>query len=84
MRISKILALAGGLVLAASGAAFAGSCPKQMADIDAALAKSPKLSAAQMNEVKAQRAKGEELHKGGKHADSVAELGKAKKTLGIQ
>ncbi len=84
MRISTILAVAGGLVLATSGAAFAGSCPKHMADIDAALAKSPKLSAAQLNEVKAQRAKGDELHKAGKHADSMTELGKAKKTLGIQ
>lgn len=84
MRISKITVLTGLLALALTGPAFAGSCPKQMADIDAALGKSPTLSAAQMSEVKAQRAKGEEHHKAGKHADSVAELGKAKKTLGIQ
>ena len=84
MRISKTTVLAGVLALGLSAPAFAGSCPKQMADIDAALAKSPKLTAAQMTEVKAQRAKGDELHKAGKHADSIAELAKAKKTLGIQ
>lgn len=84
MKLTNTLALAAVVSLALAGSALAGSCPKQMADIDAALAKNPKLSAQQMSDVKAQRAKGEELHKTGKHADSVAELGKAKKTLGIQ
>jgi hypothetical protein len=84
MQIARITVLAGVLALIVVGPAFAGSCPKHMADIDAALAKNPSLSSAQLSEVKAQRAKGEELHKAGKHADSVTELGKAKKTLGIQ
>jgi hypothetical protein len=55
-----------------------------MKAIDEALAKNPKLTEAQMKEVKAQRAKGEELHKAGKHQESVDELGKAMKTLGIK
>jgi hypothetical protein len=66
-----------------STAAFAFHCPADMKAIDEALAKSPKLSEAQMKEVKAQRAEGEALHKAGKHQESVDTLGKAKKTLGI-
>ncbi len=84
MRILKSTVLAGVLALAISGPAFASSCPKHMAEIDAALAKNPKLTAQQMNDVKALRAKGEADHKAGKHGDSVDALGKAKKTLGIQ
>ena len=70
--------------LFASTAAFAMHCPADMKKIDEALAKNPKLTAAQMAEVKAQRAKGEELHKAGKHQESVDELGKAMKTLDIK
>jgi len=50
--------------------------------IDAALPKA-KLSSAQMSEVKKLRAEGERLHNEGKHAESMATLGKAKKLLGI-
>jgi len=81
--MKRSLALAVALVFA-SGAAFAMHCPKDMKAIDEALAKNPKLSAAQMKDVKAQRAKGEELHKAGKHAESVDKLGKAKGILGIK
>ena len=84
MHISKITVLAGLLALALTGPALAGSCPKHVAAIDAALAKNPKLSAAQLSETKAQRAKGDELHKAGKHAESLSELAKAEKTLGIK
>ncbi len=74
------------LVLAAlalfSSVAIAGSCPKLMKEVDAALP-SAKLSAAQMTEVKKLRADGEALHKAGKHGDSEAALNKAKKILGI-
>jgi AraC-like DNA-binding protein len=45
--------------------------------IDEALAKSPKLTEAQMAEVKKQRAEGEALHKAGKHQESVDTLAKA-------
>lgn len=66
----------------ASTSAFAFSCPKEMKAIDAALPNA-KLSATQMEEVKKYRAEGEALHKAGKHADSMAALGKAKKMLGM-
>lgn len=65
-----------------TGVAFANSCPKEMKAIDAALPKA-KLSSQQMSEVKKLRAEGEKLHKSGKHSDSMAALGKAKKILGI-
>jgi hypothetical protein len=67
-----------------SGAALAMHCPADMKKIDEALAKNPKLSAAQLAEVKKQRAEGEALHKAGKHQESVDTLGKAMKTLGIK
>ena len=67
----------------ASSLAFAGSCPKEMKAIDAALPNA-KLSASQAAEVKKLRADGEQLHKDGKHADSMAALGKAKGILGVK
>ncbi|MEZ5615090.1 MAG: hypothetical protein R3E35_07745 [Rhodocyclaceae bacterium] len=75
-------ALLGGLVLA-SGQAFAFHCPMDMKKIDEAMAKNPKLSAAQMAEVKKLRAEGETLHKAGKHQESVDILGKAMKMLSL-
>jgi len=70
--------------LFAVGTAQAFHCPADMAKIDAALAKNPQLSAAQLDEVKKQRAEGETLHKAGKHQESVDTLAKAMKTLNIQ
>jgi hypothetical protein len=75
----KVLALA---LAVASTNAFAHGCPKAMKAIDDALP-AAKISAEQMAEVKKLRADGEQLHKAGKHADSMATLGKAKKILGI-
>jgi hypothetical protein len=77
----KRTALFAALVLASSSV-FAGNCPNEWKAIDAALPKA-KLDAKQMAEVKKLRADGEQLHKAGKHADSMATLGKAKKILGI-
>jgi hypothetical protein len=71
-------------LLFASGAALAFHCPKDMKQIDDALAKNPKLSAAQMKEVKELRAKGEAEHKAGNHQASVDDLGKAKAILGLK
>ena len=68
----------------AAGSAFAFHCPADMAKIDAALAKNPKLTDAQMAEVKKQRADGETLHKAGKHQESIDTLAKAMKTLNVQ
>ena len=81
--MKRTLTLAAGLLLA-SGAAFAFHCPKDMAQIDAALAKHPKLSAEQMKEVKELRAKGEVEHKAGQHQASVDDLAKAKQILGLK
>jgi hypothetical protein len=68
----------------ASSTALARHCPQDMAKIDAALAKSPKLTAAQLAEVKKQRAEGETLHKAGKHPESEAVLARAMATLGVK
>jgi len=81
--MQRTLALAATLLFA-SGAALAFHCPKDMAQIDAALAKNPKLTEAQMKEVKALRARGEEEHKAGKHQASVDDLAKAKAILGLR
>ncbi len=67
-----------------AGAALAFHCPKDMKAIDDALAKNPKLSEAQMSEVKKLRADGETLHKAGKHQESVDTLAKAMKILDIK
>ena len=80
--MKRALALGVSLLFAA-GTAMAFHCPKDMKAIDDALAKNPKLTEAQMKEVKEQRAKGEELHKAGKHQESVDELAKAQKILGV-
>ena len=77
----KRIALFAALALASS-LAFAGKCPAEVKAIDAALPKA-KLDAKQTAEVKKLRAEGEQLHKAGKHSESMASLGKAKKTLGI-
>jgi hypothetical protein len=81
--MKRSLALGVSLLFAA-GTAMAFHCPKDMKQIDEALAKNPKLTDAQMKEVKDQRAKGEEFHKAGKHQESVDQLAKAKATLGIK
>ena len=59
-------------------------CPADMKKIDDALAKNPKLTEAQMADVKKYRAEGEALHKAGKHQESVDTLGKAMKILNVQ
>ena len=66
----------------ASGA-WAFNCPADMSAIDAALPKA-KLDAKQAAEVKRLRDEGEQLHKAGKHNESMAALGKAKGILGIK
>jgi uncharacterized protein len=67
-----------------AGSALAFHCPKDMKAIDEALAKNPKLTEAQMSEVKKYRAEGETLHKAGKHQESVDTLAKAMKILEIK
>ena len=81
--MKRMFALATALLFA-TGTAMAFHCPKDMKAIDDAMAKHPKLTEAQAKEVKAARAKGEELHKAGKHQESVDELAKAMKILNIK
>ena len=80
--MKRILTVAAVLSLA-SGVALAHNCPNEMKAIDAKLATSPKLAAADMDKVKKLRADGETAHKAGKHDDSMKALGEAKKLLGI-
>jgi len=82
MMIRKTALLIAAWVISAS--AFAFHCPQDMKKIDDALAKDPKLTAAQMDEVKKYRAEGETLHKAGKHQESVDTLAKAMKILDIK
>ena len=79
----RIRAIVFSILMSASFTTFAFHCPNDMKAIDAALSKSPKLSDAQMTEVKSLRAEGETLHKAGKHQESVDTLAKAMKILGI-
>lgn len=77
-----------GLILAVAAAlfatpAFAFNCPKDMAAVDEAL-KTATLSDADKAKVTELRAKGEEQHKAGDHAESVKTLGEAKTILGIK
>jgi len=80
--MKRMLALDGTLLFASS-VALAFHCPKDMAAIDAALAKNPKISAADMAKVKTLRAEGEVAHKAGKHQEAVDKLGEAMKILKI-
>lgn len=73
--------IAAALALSAS-VAFAHGCPGEMRAIDAKLP-TVKLADAQMSKVKELRARGEQLHKDGKHSESMAALAEAKKILGL-
>ena len=77
----KRFALCIALAAIASTAA-AHNCPNEWKAIDAALPKA-KLDAKQMAEVKKLRAEGEQLHKAGKHSESMGALGRARKMMGI-
>ncbi len=78
--MKTVLAVA---ILLVSTSAFASQCPVDMKKIDAALAGNPSLSASQMASVKELRGSGEANHKAGKHKESVDDLAKAKKILGV-
>jgi len=78
LRVALTMAL-----FALSTSAFAFHCPADMKKIDAALAKNPQLTKAQMDEVKKQRADGDALHKAGKHQEAIDTLAKAMMTLKI-
>ena len=71
-------------IMFASATAFAMHCPKDMKEIDDALAKKPKLTEQQAKDVAKWRADGEAAHKAGKHQESVDTLAKAKAALGLK
>ncbi|HSW20489.1 MAG TPA: hypothetical protein VLJ86_24920 [Ramlibacter sp.] len=71
------------LCLGFSGATWAHNCPNEMKAIDAKLSTSPSLSKDVADQVKKLRADGDAQHKAGKHDESMASLGQAKKLLGI-
>jgi hypothetical protein len=81
--MKRAILAAAAIGLAFATPAFAGSCPKHMGEIDAALGKNPQLTAAQLSEVKKLRADGETFHKAGKHQESMDSLLKAKKMMGM-
>jgi len=82
MKMHRVIVAA---TLALSSAfAYAFHCPADMKKIDAAMAKNPKLTPAQLAEVKKYRAEGETLHKAGKHQESVDTLAKAMNILDIK
>lgn len=80
----KIQSLLLAVMLSMAASAFAGHCPMDMKEIDAALAKNPSLSTEQLATVKKLRAQGEAQHLAGKHGDSVGTLYEAMKILGLR
>ena len=79
--MKKLIAFA--VALAFATPALASQCPSVMAEVDAAL-QTASLDSAQMDEVNALRASGEEKHNAGDHAGSMEDLTKAKEILGVQ
>jgi hypothetical protein len=80
----KRLLLAAAVMIAMTGTALANQCPKLMAEIDAAMAARPNLTAEQQAEVIKLRADGEALHASGQHAESEVTLAHAKEILGLK
>jgi hypothetical protein len=79
--MKMVLPLAATLAFATP--AFASQCPGDMTKIDAAL-QTASLSEADLAEVTALRATGEQQHAAGAHAESIKTLSKAKKILEIE
>ena len=77
----RLLAVVAGLAVA--GAAWAHNCPNEIKAIDAKLGTKPQLSKENADKVAKLRADGEAHHKAGRHSESMAALGEAKKLLCI-
>lgn len=69
------------LIALAPTAAFAFSCPSQIAEIDAAL-QDGSLSDAQMEQVQELRDQAEAMHSSGDHAGALEATAEAKQILG--
>jgi len=81
--MKRTLALGVSLLFAA-GAAYAAHCPTHGKAIDEALAKNPKLTEAQMKEVKELKKKGDDAHKAGNHKEAMESMHKAMDMLGLK
>ena len=68
------------LVAFVAAPALAGQCPMLQAQVDKAVGNRFDPGAANARQIAAQA---DALHKSGKHAESVAELAKAQKILGV-
>lgn len=79
----KKLILTAIALFALSVSVHAGQCPADMAKIDAAM-QTAQLSETDKAKVMELRAKGEQLHESGDHAESVKTLAEAKQMLGIE
>ncbi len=80
----KSVLVAAAVVVAMTSPAFAKHCPKDAKIIDQSLPMAKGLSKMQMTEVKALRDKGADLHKSGKHGESIKALHEAIKILGVE
>ena len=77
--VRLLLALA--VVIGLTAPALAGQCPRDIKQIDAALAGASSLPASAIKPIKTLRDTGQRLHNVGKHADAVKTLAGAKKML---
>ena len=83
MKTLLSIATLAALSVGASAPALAGTCPKIVKKIDAALAANPQLSTEQMTQVTTLRDEGAAQHKAGSHKASVDTLNQALAILGI-
>ncbi len=72
------------MLLVIASPAFAGHCPRDVKAIDAALKMGANLDAEQLAEVKKLRDEGEQLHKDGKHSQSLDVLHEALELIGVK
>lgn len=81
MKIRHLIIMISLLIFSSN--AFAYRCVIDMRKIDEALSKQPAITEMQEQEIRKLRAEGEELHKKGKHKESVEALHRALEMLGI-
>lgn len=79
----NILPLAAALAIVSSSA-LAGHCPRDVKKIDSALSDNSNLSVGMQTKSKSLRDKGDQLHKSGRHGDSLKALHEAMAVLEIQ
>ncbi len=80
----KSILLAALLAAGLATPALAFQCESDIVAVDAALTRTPQLSASLSAEVKALLATGERQHSSGQHGRAIKTLAKAKEILGIK